>query len=264
MDCIAIIQARMTSTRLPGKVMMKLAGVPMIKHIVDRLGECRYVDRTIVATSNEQSDDVLAEYCDNNDIEIYRGSLRNVFSRFIKLIDLFKPKYVVRITGDCPLIYPLFIDKQIKALEKSDSDLVITSYESKLLCGQGVHSARSLKYIFKKSDDYRDLEHVGSIYLSKNPDEFKSVCLQLPSRLNKNYRITVDEISDLKLMQNLYQDLLKKDTISFDKALNWLDNNQNISFENLKVEDSSVNKLVKNNKNQNLVNFTKKINWEEV
>ena len=264
MDCIAIIQARMSSSRLPGKVLKNLNGIPMIKHIVDRLGKCKYVDKIIVATSNEYSDDILAEFCNQNHIEIYRGSLKNVFSRFINLIDLLNPKYVVRITGDCPLIYPLFIDKQIKALKKSDSDVVITSYESKLLCGQGVHSSRSLKYIFEKSEDLRDVEHVGSIYLSKSPSEFRSVCLKLPSVFNKNYRITVDEISDLKLMQNLYQDLWDKDTIKFEKALSWLDNNQKISCGNLNVEDSNVNKLVKNNKQRNHITFTKEFNWEEL
>lgn len=264
MNCIAIIQARMSSSRLPGKVMKKLCGMPMIQHIVDRLKLCEYVDKIVVATSDEISDDILAEYCQRNRITIYRGSLNNVFSRFINLIDLHQPSYVVRITGDCPLIYPLFIDKQIKALNKSDSDLVITSYESKLLCGQGVHSARSLKYIFKNSTDTRDFEHVGSIYLSNNPNEFKSVCLNLPPLFAKNHRITVDEICDFKLMENLYAELYKGRIINFQEAINWLENNKKESQFNAGVKDSQINKLINKNKKINVIKFKKSYNWEDL
>ena len=116
MNVIAIIQARMSSSRLPGKVLFDLAGKPIIWHIVNRLKECKNVNHIVVATSNLSSDDDLVNYCKNNKIDYYRGSLNNVLSRFTELLDIYKSNYFVRVTGDCPLISPIYIDNQIYAL----------------------------------------------------------------------------------------------------------------------------------------------------
>ena len=113
---IAIIQARMSSTRLPGKVLLPLAGKPVIHHIVDRAKSCENIGKVVVATSVENSDNPLVEYCKKNNIEYYRGNLNNVLSRFIAILNLNNYDYCVRITGDCPLIHPPFIDSQILAL----------------------------------------------------------------------------------------------------------------------------------------------------
>ena len=96
--------------------MKKLAEKPMILHIVERARMCRHVNKVIVATSTENSDNELADLCYKNKINIIRGSLNNVFERYIEAIERFPSDYVVRITGDCPFIHPEFIDKQIEAL----------------------------------------------------------------------------------------------------------------------------------------------------
>ncbi|GAH65974.1 unnamed protein product, partial [marine sediment metagenome] len=113
---IAIIQAKMSSTRLPGKVLKPLAGKPIIWHIYNRAEHCKFVDKVVVATSTDSSDDPLVEFCINNNMNYYRGSLNNVLSRFIEIIENDYYPYIARITGDCPLIHPQFIDNQIKAL----------------------------------------------------------------------------------------------------------------------------------------------------
>ena len=121
MHCLAIIQARMSSSRLPKKVMAEISGLPMIKHIYDLCKKCNYVDKVIVATSAEQSDNELYEYCIQNKIDIYRGSLKNVLSRFVEIIDIYNPKFVVRVTGDCPFIYPTFIDSISETFTSGDT-----------------------------------------------------------------------------------------------------------------------------------------------
>lgn len=99
---IAIIQARMSSTRLPGKVMLPLAGSPVIWHVYNRAQKCKYVDEVIVATSIDKSDDELVDFLKANNMNFYRGSLDNVLKRFMDIVYEKKPQYVVRITADCP------------------------------------------------------------------------------------------------------------------------------------------------------------------
>ena len=144
---IAIIQARCSSTRLPGKVLMPLAGAPMIWHIVKRAQACQHVDKVVVATSSEASDDPLADYCDQVGLVCYRGSLGNVLSRYINLLRQYPHDYVVRITGDCPLIHPPFIDRQLELLHFYKGDMVLLDRSSSVLEGQGVHSSSSLRLV---------------------------------------------------------------------------------------------------------------------
>ena len=92
-SAIAIIQARMSSTRLPGKVLLPLAEKPMIQQIVDRVKSCHNVSKVVVATSLEESDNPLANYCENNSIEYFRGSLSNVLNRYTTILTKFKFKY---------------------------------------------------------------------------------------------------------------------------------------------------------------------------
>ena len=168
MNCIAIIQARMSSSRLPRKVMSNLSGEPMIRRIYDLVNKCDYVDKVIVATSLEKTDDELFEYCKSNKLNVYRGSLNNVLSRFVEIIKKYNPKLIVRITGDCPFIYPVFIDKQIKILLQTGADYIISKKEVNILCGQSVHSSSSLLFVAENSSCADDLEHVGSPFLTRN------------------------------------------------------------------------------------------------
>ena len=241
-QAIAIIQARMSSSRLPGKVMMPLAGRPMIWHIVERARACRLVEKVVVATSTERSDDPLAACCQQEGIDCFRGSLDNVLSRFIKILDDYPYEYCVRITGDCPLIDPEFIDKQIFALQTNDADLVWLDPSVSVLEGQGAHSASSLKLIASKSQHPDDLEHVGSRFLSEHPDKFRIIGMHPPESLsNLNWRITVDEVQDYRMMQHLYEDLWDGEPVPLEAAFTWLAQNSDLSKINKKVEHSAIN-----------------------
>ena len=133
---IVIIQARCSSSRLPNKVLKPLAGQPMIWHIVQRARACENAGHVVVATSVDPSDDALAKFCAETEIECYRGSLSNVLSRYLGVLEHYDYPYFVRITGDCPLIHPPFIDRQIQALITHDADLVRCDAPSTLLEGQ--------------------------------------------------------------------------------------------------------------------------------
>jgi spore coat polysaccharide biosynthesis protein SpsF len=100
---LAILQARLSSLRLPGKVLKPVLGKPMLLHQIERLQHSKMIDKLVVATSVDGSDDAIEEMCKNNGVEIFRGSLDNVLGRFYQCAKQYNPDYVVRLTGDCPL-----------------------------------------------------------------------------------------------------------------------------------------------------------------
>jgi len=120
---LAILQARMSSTRLPGKVMMPLAGAPMIWRQIERLSGCQLIDRLVVATSDQASDDPLAAWLEETGVHVFRGPLDNVLARFVGAAEAFGPAgLIVRLTADCPLADPHVIDDTIAACMDAAAD----------------------------------------------------------------------------------------------------------------------------------------------
>tara|TARA_B100000989_G_C19525556_1_gene466654 strand:- start:209 stop:1027 length:819 start_codon:yes stop_codon:yes gene_type:complete len=247
---IAIIQARMNSKRLPGKSLMDLVGKPILWHIVQRLKGCKFIDKIIVATSIEESDNPIYEFCFKENINCFRGSLENVYQRYLDVINLNKFKYFARITGDSPLISPEFIDKQIVALNAHDADLIWLLKNTNLLAGQGVQSCASLKSLKEKIISSEDKEHVASIFISNNPDRFRIVGINPPAKYTlENFRVSVDELKDYKMMKNLYESLWEDQPIKIEHAINWMLNNKHLSSSNKSVKDSLANAKVNLKKN---------------
>ena len=239
---IAIIQARCSSTRLPGKVLKTLAGKPMIWHIAKRAESCEHVDQVVVATSTETSDDPLADFCEQAGLGYFRGSLSNVLSRYLSVLEQSPHAYVVRVTGDCPLIHPPFIDRQIELLHRHDADMVRIDQQSSLLEGQGVHSSRSLRQVAERSTHPDDLEHVGSRYFSEHPGLFRTVELQIPPKLSGiQWRLTVDEEADYALMAKLYGHLYKEKPIPLEKTTAFLKSHPELAAMNQNVQHSAIN-----------------------
>ena len=242
----AIIQARMSSSRLPGKVLMNLANKPMLWHIVERLKQCKFVDKIIVATSVETSDDLIEGFCKKENILCFRGSLNNVYQRYLTLIEKYNTPYFVRVTGDCPLICPIFIDKQIIALNSHNADLIWPTREAPMLVGQGVQSSKSLINLKNKIFTKEDKEHVASIYISKNPKDFKIIGMHIPDIFTQNnLRVTVDELEDYQMMNTLYSKLWENKPIKIEEAINLIIKNKIISNKNKFIQDSNINKKVK-------------------
>ena len=119
------VQARLGSTRLPAKVLADLAGAPLIMRVVERARRARRVDETFVLTSDDPSDDPLAEALEARGVPLRRGPLLDVYARYAALVDELGPDCVVRVTGDAPLVEPSFIDLQLDALAAHDGDLAV-------------------------------------------------------------------------------------------------------------------------------------------
>jgi len=113
-NIVAIIQARMGSTRLPGKVLLDIVGKPMLWHIVNRLRYSKLINRIVVGTSINKKDDLIENFCKEYKIDFYRGSEEDVLDRYYQTAKVFEANIIIRITADCPLIDPEIVDLVIK------------------------------------------------------------------------------------------------------------------------------------------------------
>jgi len=168
--------------------------------------------------------------------------LNNVLSRYLEVLENKPHDYYVRITGDCPLIHPVFIDNQIHALTAHDGDMISLDAPAPLLGGQGVRSSRSLYRVAAASSDRDDLEHVGARYFTEHPEDFRSIGLDLPAHLyDARWRITVDEEADYQLMSRLYKALWQGEPILLEQAVHWLEAHPEVADINQCVQHSAIN-----------------------
>jgi spore coat polysaccharide biosynthesis protein SpsF len=124
MKTVIIVQARMTSTRLPGKVLLPLGGEPMLTRLVQRLRRVRRADAIVIATTTNASDDAIVALCEHLGVASHRGSEHDVLSRYAEAAALHQADVVVRVTSDCPLIDPALIDRLIEDFAQGDCDYV--------------------------------------------------------------------------------------------------------------------------------------------
>lgn len=204
---IAGVQARTSSSRLPGKVLADVAGTPLILRVVERARASLRIDDVVVLTSTDPSDDGLVELLEARSVPVRRGPLGDVLARYAALVDEHRPRYLVRITGDCPLIEPDFIDQQVAALEAYDADFawVRSPGVAGTLAGQGVMSARALRRALSSTDP-ADREHVGSFFFQRRAAEFRFVELDVDAAFDRpGLRLSVDEAADLELVRTLVE-----------------------------------------------------------
>ena len=224
---------------------MPLAGKPMLWHIVERARAAKNVGEVIVATSIEPTDDAIQTFCCESLIPCFRGSLINVLSRYLEILELKPYEYFVRVTGDCPLIDPNFIDLQIAALHATGGDQIWLSSATPVLSGQGVHSTKSLVKVASLTTNVDDYEHVGSRYFAEHPDQFQIIGLDPPEDLAKaKWRVSVDEPEDYVVMKHLYSDLWRGNPIPLKLALEWMALHPEITAYNSYVEESSINQEI--------------------
>ena len=123
---IAIIQARMSSTRLPGKVLREIAGEPMLARVIERARRAKLVDEVVLATTTDPSDDPVAEFCAERGYNFTRGSLNDVLDRYYQAAKEYKAEVIVRLTADCPVLDPDVVDETIQVLGISNQGLGVT------------------------------------------------------------------------------------------------------------------------------------------
>ena len=207
---IGIVQARTSSTRLPGKVLMPLVGEPMILRQLERMSRAQTLDLIVVATSDDPSDDALALAVADAGYDLVRGSLDDVLGRFIHVIDEYQPDVVVRMTADCPLISPAVIDYVVEAFCTSDADYASNTMVPTYPDGLDVEvvTEAALRQVATESSDIHEREHV-TLGLYRRPDRFSILNVSDPTGADhSDLRWTVDSADDLTFVEQVYAHLL--------------------------------------------------------
>jgi spore coat polysaccharide biosynthesis protein SpsF len=207
MKIIAIIQARMSSTRLPGKVLMELVGKPVLEHVVERLQTCRRVDGVMVATSIDASDDLIERWCAQAKVPCYRGSLLDVLDRYVQAARAFGADAVVRITADCPAIDPNIVDEIIEKFLNDKYDIYGLKGEFPDGLDCTVFATSALERAWQEASLPSEREHVGP-YIEKNPQLFRSGGLEKFRGL-QHLRWTLDEPRDYAFLIEIFSRLYR-------------------------------------------------------
>ena len=239
----AIVQARVGSSRLPNKVLLKLCGQPLLWHIVMRLKQSKYLDRIIIATTTNQSDDLIENWAINNNISYYRGSESDVLLRYYNAADQYNVKTIIRITADDPFKDPKIMDQVIELYLKEDVDVACNNYPPTFPEGLDIEvfSFDALKKANREALEEFDREHVTQ-YFYKHTDLFSIINHSNTDNLSF-YRWTIDEQNDLDMAREVYSKLFNSGEIFYMKdIIELLNNNQYIAEINSNVKRSSLYK----------------------
>ncbi|MBF8982973.1 glycosyltransferase family protein [Lutibacter sp. B2] len=239
----AIIQARMGSTRLPGKVMLDLCGKYVIDHVIDRVKQSKYIDEIVIASTTSKNDDKIIERAKENKIKYFRGSEEDVLSRYYYAALENKLDVIVRITSDCPLIDSFVTDEIIKFYIDNKYEIVSNEgpHPTEKTYPRGldteVFSFKSLKDAYVNAKEKYQREHVTpyiyenytNIYYYKNGEDYS------------NYRWTLDTHEDWKLIKEIYINLYKgKHDFHFKDILNLFDRKTELMTINQHVNQKKI------------------------
>jgi spore coat polysaccharide biosynthesis protein SpsF len=202
---LAIVQARMSSTRLPGKVLKNLAGKPMLQWTLERLESSKFLDKIVVATSLDFGDDAIEEFCLAQKIKCHRGPLENVARRFVEVSTLEKADAYVRVSGDSPLIDPEIIDQAISIFQTTIVDFVTNTMVRTFPKGQSVEviNSRYFQKLCESMTEPTDQEHVTKMFY-KTPEKHRIVSFTSGIDVGQ-VQMSVDTLDDFEVVEKLIQ-----------------------------------------------------------
>ncbi len=209
MKVVATIEARMTSTRLPGKVLLSALGQPMLHHLVKRLRAVPSIDEIVLATTTNATDDPLADFAEGEGLAAFRGSEDDVMARVIGAAEHGGADVVVEITGDCPIIDPDLVEQAIRMFFQHDVDYVSNALVRSYPDGMDTQVFRleTLKRSAQMTSDPLDREHV-SRHICRHPELFSRIHLVAPPSLHwPELGLTLDEDADYRLLKRIIETL---------------------------------------------------------
>lgn len=212
---VAIIQARLSSKRLPGKVLKYIDhNTTVLGSVINRVASATSVDQVIVATSEEPQDWEIVKFCEKNNVSLYRGSQDNVLARFFQCAIKFNATDIIRITSDNPLIDSAVIDEVFERYSLANADYAANNLLKSYPHGMDVEviSAAALKMAYQNANLKTDLEHVTQ-YIRHRPSIFQLVNHKYRCVCH-NIRLTVDEAADLQLVRLVVRLLGKEPTVN--------------------------------------------------
>ncbi len=231
MKTAAIIEARMASSRLPGKVLLPVLSLPMLGRLILRLKSIEFLDQIIVATTNNLDDDLIVATAAKYGADIYRGSESDVLGRVLEAAKKYDVDLIVEITGDCPIIDPTIVVSIIQSYFDSEADYVSNSNIRSYPDGMDVQVYRTnvLEFSSSLANLPLEREHV-TLHIRQNPTLFKILDIHSPLEFfYPNLGLTLDTSEDLDFLTKIIESLEpKKFLFSLKDILDYLDKNSDL------------------------------------
>ena len=240
---VAIVQARMGSSRLPGKVLRDIYGKPMLAWVVERARKAQLISEVVVATTLEEEDNLIEQVCKDFGFACFRGSTFDVLDRYYQAAQEWNADILVRLTADCPLIDPELIDLVVNRFIEEKVDFATNRlpppYERTYPIGLDVEVVRfsALERAWKEATESYEREHVLP-YLYEKPGRFKICVVNHPTNLG-NYRWTVDTPADLQFVQEVVARLPNKENFTWLDVLKIVQENPQLSAINAEIPHKS-------------------------
>jgi spore coat polysaccharide biosynthesis protein SpsF len=240
MNTVAVIQARMGSSRLPGKVLMDLGGETTLARVVRRLQRSRQVTKIVVATTTESADEVIVEECERLQVSCFRGSEQNVLDRYYQAAHENAAEAVVRVTSDCPVIDPELVDETVEVFRDEHADYASNVFPRTYPRGLDteVFSFDALDRAWREAREAHQREHVTP-YLYEHPQIFKLASLSGAADYSR-YRWTLDTREDLELLRAIYSRFDGRDDFSWQEVLCLMEREPELADLNSQVLQKSV------------------------
>ena len=222
----AIIEARMTSTRLPGKVLLEAVGKPMLELMVERLRRSPTLNGIIIATTENQTDDPIAHLTSRLGIDCHRGSEEDVLQRVLDAARAYQVDVIVEIPGDCPLIDSAYVDVCVEDYCSGNADYVSSALSESFPKGTEVQvfATETLADVAKRTNNRKDREHV-SLFMYRNPDLYQIRSVAAPLDIARpEVHLTLDEQADFEFIRTIFEALYpEKSDFSLVDVLTYLD-----------------------------------------
>lgn len=224
---VAIIQARMSSTRLPGKIFKDLGGITLLECVVNRVHQSKLVDEVWIATSTDPTDDIVELFAKEIKVKVHRGSLENVLERFCEVGEKSNADIIIRVTADNPFTEPRFIDEGIRKLLELNCDYL---FFENIPYGTGVEIVKkdTLKKVSKEATQKKHLEHV-TLYIRENEHLFHIVTISPKEQLRRpDITLTIDTLEEYIRMYKIFFYIKQKkrnmEQIQLEDAISLIDN----------------------------------------
>jgi spore coat polysaccharide biosynthesis protein SpsF len=244
---VAIIQARMGSSRLPGKVLKEIGSLPMLFRVVLRARRAQTLGQVVIATTTDEGDDAIVDFCTSKGFPCFRGDPYDVLDRYYQAACLFNAQVVVRLTGDCPLIDPFEIDRTVRTFDEVGVDFAANRLPlpwkrtTPIGMDTEVVSFDALKRAWQEAEEKYAREHVMP-YLYEEDGRFKVALVDHEPDLG-HLRLTVDTAEDLALVRRIYDHFGNTDDFSLKDILSLLEKHPEWMAINEGVEHKSYNDI---------------------
>jgi spore coat polysaccharide biosynthesis protein SpsF len=242
MRTVCTIEARMTSSRLPGKVLLPAAGKPLLEHMIERLRRVEQLDEIVIATTEDASSEPLQALASRLGVGCFRGSEDDVLARVLGAAQAYDAELIVETTGDCPLIDPATVDLVISRFHEAGVDYCANNLERTYPRGMDAQAFPTavLAEVDTRTDDPSDREHV-SLYIYEHPERYKLHSVTSDRPETGALRLTVDTPEDYELVKTVFEALYPaKPDFSLQDILALFDARPELADVNRHVEQKAV------------------------